>query len=138
MYKLNVTFQTIKPIPNLSKNLKNFWNINQFKKIPFPSIFKTYSKQKLFTVLKSPHVNKKAREQFIYKTFRQNVIFNKLPNINTLLNLMIYLKKIFSRNIKLQFKIHLLKKKKRRRNKKNFLKKKDLFLIKNKKKMPIT
>ena len=74
-----------------------------------PSIVKTYSKQKLFTVLKSPHVNKKAREQFIYKNFKQNMIFI-IKSIKQLFNLIIYLKKTFSKNITLKFKIISLKK----------------------------
>ena len=110
MFKLNVTFQTIKPISNLSLKLRRFYKIKQFRSLKLPSIVKTYSKQKLFTVLKSPHVNKKAREQFIYKNFKQNVIFI-IKNINQLFNLIIYLKKTFSKNITLRFKIILLKKK---------------------------
>lgn len=110
MYKLNVTFQTIKPISKLSLKLRRFDKIKQFRSIKLPSIVKTYSKQKLFTVLKSPHVNKKAREQFIYKNFKQNAIFI-IKNINQLFNLIIYLKKTFSKNITLNFKIILLKQK---------------------------
>lgn len=109
MYNLHVTFQTVKPISKLSLKLKRLKKIKQFKNLKFPSIFKTYSKQKLFTVLKSPHVNKKAREQFIYKTYKQNMIF-LVRNINQLLNLIIYFKKKYSKNITLKFKIKLLKK----------------------------
>lgn len=112
MYKLNVTFQTIKPISKLSLKLRRFYKIKQFRNIKSPSIVKTYSKQKLFTVLKSPHVNKKAREQFIYKNFKQNVIF-LIKNINQLFNLIIFIKKKFSKNIILRFKIISLKKKKK-------------------------
>jgi ribosomal protein S10 len=104
MYKLNVTFQTIKPIKNLSLKLRRFYKIKQFRSIKKPFLIKTYSKQKLFTVLKSPHVNKKAREQFIYKNFKQNMIFI-IKNINQLFNLIIYLKKTFSKNTTLKFKI---------------------------------
>ena len=35
--------------------------------IPLPT------KKKIFTVLKSPHVNKKSREQFMYKCYSQNL-----------------------------------------------------------------
>lgn len=110
MYNLHVTFQTVKPIPKLLQKLKRLKKINQFKNITFPSIFKTYSKQKLFTILKSPHVNKKAREQFIYKTYKQNLIF-LIRNVNQLLNIIIYLKKKYSKNITLKFKIKILKQK---------------------------
>jgi ribosomal protein S10 len=110
MYNLHVTFQTIKPISKLALKIKRLKKTKQFRNIKFPSIFKTYSKKKLFTVLKSPHVNKKAREQFIYKTYKQNMIF-LIRNINQLINLMIFLKKKYSKNIILKFKIKLLKKK---------------------------
>lgn len=45
-------------------------NHNSFKVVSLPT------KSNLFTVLKSPHVNKKAREQFCFETYKKLIVLN--------------------------------------------------------------
>jgi ribosomal protein S10 len=79
-----------------TENLSNFIIINNF--------FKTKLKTKIITILKSPHVNKKAQEQFKIN------IFYKTINISTPKNfkLLTYLKNINSHlftDIKIKLKL---------------------------------
>ena len=71
MYKLQINIQTLnKTNKFLIKNLKKNFNLKK--------------KKKIFTVLKSPHVNKKAREHFIYNNFycyNFILIFNNFFNL---------------------------------------------------------
>jgi ribosomal protein S10 len=73
MYILRTTFKSIQKINNIKKNLLKLKKINKFKNIQIKGIFKIKDKNKIFTLLKSPHVNKKSREHFIYKNYTQKI-----------------------------------------------------------------
>ena len=77
---------------------------NIFKNIQIKGIFKIKDKNKIFTLLKSPHVNKKSREHFIYKNYTQKIDI-KFSNIIELFNFIIITKKILTENFIINFKI---------------------------------
>jgi small subunit ribosomal protein S10 len=76
----------------LEKLLKIF-NI-YYSKISVPT------KIKRITILKSPHVFKKAREQFELKVYTKNIIIKNVKNLNFLKNLLINKPKFININIK--------------------------------------
>lgn len=108
MYILRLNFKSIQPITNLKEKILKIKNTKQFKNIKIKGIFKIKKKNKIFTILRSPHVNKKSREHFIYKNFTQKIDLNFI-NIFQLLNFLIILKKNFSKDFLITIKI--LKKK---------------------------
>jgi ribosomal protein S10 len=73
--------------------LKQF--LNKIQGLNFNSIkfFFLPVKQKKFTVLKSPHVYKKAREQFEIKLYTLLIIFEDINNYIKLINFLIFLNK---------------------------------------------
>nr|YP_009420734.1 ribosomal protein S10 [Phytophthora nicotianae]DAZ88476.1 TPA_asm: ribosomal protein S10 [Phytophthora nicotianae P1976]DAZ88909.1 TPA_asm: ribosomal protein S10 [Phytophthora nicotianae CJ01A1]AEP41642.1 40S ribosomal protein S10 [Phytophthora nicotianae]AEP41643.1 40S ribosomal protein S10 [Phytophthora nicotianae]AEP41644.1 40S ribosomal protein S10 [Phytophthora nicotianae] len=104
MYLLRITFNSFQKIKQLKQNLLKLKKINKLKNIQIHGIFQTKNKNKIFTVLKSPHVNKKAREHFIIKNYTPKIDI-KFKNIFQLLNFLILIKKIFSENILMNIKI---------------------------------
>nr|USH10539.1 ribosomal protein S10 [Pythium sp. 'rhizoterrae'] len=104
MYILRITFKSIQKINNIKKNLLKLKKINKFKNIQIKGIFKIKDKNKIFTLLKSPHVNKKSREHFIYKNYTQKIDV-KFSNIIELFNFIIITKKILTENFIVNFKI---------------------------------
>nr|QUJ24001.1 40S ribosomal protein S10 [Nothophytophthora sp. 'irlandica']QUJ24020.1 40S ribosomal protein S10 [Nothophytophthora chlamydospora]UQT68327.1 ribosomal protein S10 [Nothophytophthora sp.]QUJ24002.1 40S ribosomal protein S10 [Nothophytophthora sp. 'irlandica']QUJ24003.1 40S ribosomal protein S10 [Nothophytophthora sp. 'irlandica'] len=104
MYILRITFKSIQKINKIKQKLLKLKNKNKFKNIQINGIFQTKNKNKIFTVLKSPHVNKKSREQFIYKNYTQKIEINFF-NIFQLLNFLIIIKKILSENFIINAKI---------------------------------
>jgi small subunit ribosomal protein S10 len=104
MYILRITFKSIQKINNIKKNLLKLKKINKFKNIQIKGIFKIKDKNKIFTLLKSPHVNKKSREHFIYKNYTQKIDI-KFSNIIELFNFIIITKKILTENFIINFKI---------------------------------
>ena len=106
MYILKIKFESIKSFNNLNKKLlKIKKNLNLKKKqTKFNGFFKIKNKNKIFTLLKSPHVNKKSREQFIYKKFI-NKINIKFNNFSQLLNFIFILKKNLINNYLIKIKI---------------------------------
>lgn len=75
-----------------SKNLKslnmllNFFNnkiiLNKFKIKLFKTLYENPEKKKLFTLLKSPHVNKTAQEQFEYRIYKKKILcFTTRPSL---------------------------------------------------------
>nr|YP_010394667.1 ribosomal protein S10 [Phytophthora quercina]UNW58213.1 40S ribosomal protein S10 [Phytophthora castanetorum]AEP41685.1 40S ribosomal protein S10 [Phytophthora quercina]AEP41686.1 40S ribosomal protein S10 [Phytophthora quercina]UXG53543.1 ribosomal protein S10 [Phytophthora quercina]UXG53605.1 ribosomal protein S10 [Phytophthora quercina] len=104
MYLLRITFKSFQKINQLKKNLLKLKNINKLKNIRIHGIFQTKNKNKIFTLLKSPHVNKKSREHFIYKNYTPKIDI-KLNNIFQLLNFLILIKKILSKNSLINVKI---------------------------------
>jgi len=104
MYILRITFKSIQKINNIKKNLLKLKKINKFKNIQIKGIFKIKDKNKIFTLLKSPHVNKKAREHFIYKNYTQKIEV-KFSNIMELFNFIIIVKKVLAKNFIINFKI---------------------------------
>jgi len=104
MYILRITFKSIQKINKLKQNLLKLKKQNKFKNIQIKGIFQTKNKNKIFTLLKSPHVNKKSREHFIYKNYtpKIDIIFF---NIFQLLNFLIIIKKVLSENFIINVKI---------------------------------
>jgi ribosomal protein S10 len=104
MYNLRINFKSIKKPNNIKKNLIKIKNKKKFKYIKIKGIFKIKNKNKIFTLLKSPHVNKKSREQFLYKQYI-NKINLKFKNIFQLFNFLIIIKKMYSDAYNINFKI---------------------------------
>nr|UNW58699.1 40S ribosomal protein S10 [Phytophthora chilensis]UNW58746.1 40S ribosomal protein S10 [Phytophthora pseudochilensis]UNW58700.1 40S ribosomal protein S10 [Phytophthora chilensis]UNW58701.1 40S ribosomal protein S10 [Phytophthora chilensis]UNW58702.1 40S ribosomal protein S10 [Phytophthora chilensis] len=107
MYLLRITFKSFQKINQLKQNLLK---LNKFKNIKINGIFQVKNKNKIFTILKSPHVNKKSREHFIYKNYTPKIDV-EFFNISQLLNFLILIKKILSENSLINVKI--IKKKKK-------------------------
>nr|AEP41701.1 40S ribosomal protein S10 [Phytophthora siskiyouensis]AEP41702.1 40S ribosomal protein S10 [Phytophthora siskiyouensis]AEP41703.1 40S ribosomal protein S10 [Phytophthora siskiyouensis]AEP41704.1 40S ribosomal protein S10 [Phytophthora siskiyouensis] len=104
MYLLRITFKSFQKINQLKQNLLKLKKINKLKNIQISGIFQTKNKNKIFTLLKSPHVNKKSREHFIYKSFTPKIDI-KFKNIFQLLNFIILIKKNLSENLLMNIKI---------------------------------
>ena len=84
--------------------------LNDFKKSGLKKHFKKKTKRRIITILKSPHVNKKAQEQFESHMFSRQLSsysFNKFKNLFFLKNIK---EKILS-DLKLKIKLSLNKKK---------------------------
>nr|UNW58226.1 40S ribosomal protein S10 [Phytophthora sp. 'Clade06a-New-PT'] len=104
MYLLRITFKSFQKINQLKQNLLNLKKINNFKNIKINGIFQTKKKKKIFTLLKSPHVNKKSREHFIYRNYQPKINI-EFTNIFKLLNFLIIIKKTLSENSLMNIKI---------------------------------
>nr|UNW58759.1 40S ribosomal protein S10 [Phytophthora scandinavica]UNW58760.1 40S ribosomal protein S10 [Phytophthora scandinavica]UNW58761.1 40S ribosomal protein S10 [Phytophthora scandinavica]UNW58762.1 40S ribosomal protein S10 [Phytophthora scandinavica]UNW58763.1 40S ribosomal protein S10 [Phytophthora scandinavica] len=100
MYLLRITFKSFQKI----NQLQHLFKLNKFKNIKINGIFQVNKKKKIFTLLKSPHVNKKSREHFIYKNYTPKIDINFI-NILQLLNFLILIKKNLSANSLIQIKI---------------------------------
>jgi ribosomal protein S10 len=96
MYTLRISFQSVQKIDKLK--------INQFKNIKINNFFNIKKKKKIFTLLKSPHVNKKSREHFIYENYSKKVDLD-FNNIFQLINFIILLKKKLSNKFLIKTKI---------------------------------
>ena len=104
MYILKINFKSITKINNLQKKLLKLIQINNLQNIKISGIINVKKKKKIFTVLKSPHVNKKSREHFIFKNYNQK-IYIKILNFYQLLNFLIIIKKTLIENNILKIKI---------------------------------
>jgi ribosomal protein S10 len=104
MYLLRITLKSIKNQKNIKQNILKLKKIKFFKNIKIKGFFQIKNKKKLFTVLKSPHVNKKSREHFIYKNYNQKFDI-KFKNFFQLLNYLIVIKKILTENFLIKTKI---------------------------------
>nr|UXG53554.1 ribosomal protein S10 [Pythium oligandrum] len=104
MYTLRISFKSIKKIDNLKKNILKLKKNYNFKNIKIKGTFNIKNKNKIFTLLKSPHVNKKSREHFIYKNYIQKMDFQCLKFFQ-LLNFLIILKKSLTKNFLINVKI---------------------------------
>ena len=104
MYILRITFKSFQKINKLQQNLIKLKKFNKSKNIKINGIFKNKNKNKIYTLLKSPHVNKKSREHFIYKKFLSKVDI-KFKNLFQLFNFLILTKKFLSENSLLLIKI---------------------------------
>nr|UXG53591.1 ribosomal protein S10 [Phytophthora multivora] len=104
MYLLRITFKSFQKINQLKQNLLKLKKNNKFKNIQISGIFQTKKINKIFTLLRSPHVNKKSREHFIYKNFTPKIDI-KFKNIFQLLNFIILIKKNLSENLLMNIKI---------------------------------
>lgn len=104
MYILRITFKSFHKINQLKQNLIKLKKFNKLKNIKIQGIFQIKNKNKIFTLLKSPHVNKKSREHFIYKNYLPKIDI-KFKNIFQLLNFLILIKKFLSENLLTYIKI---------------------------------
>nr|YP_010118064.1 ribosomal protein S10 [Phytophthora palmivora]AEP41350.1 40S ribosomal protein S10 [Phytophthora arecae]AEP41654.1 40S ribosomal protein S10 [Phytophthora palmivora]AEP41655.1 40S ribosomal protein S10 [Phytophthora palmivora]AEP41656.1 40S ribosomal protein S10 [Phytophthora palmivora]AEP41657.1 40S ribosomal protein S10 [Phytophthora palmivora] len=104
MYLLRITFKSFQKINQLKQNLLKLKKFNKLKNIQIHGIFQIKNKNKIFTILKSPHVNKKSREHFIYKNYTPKIDI-KFKNIFQLLNFIILIKKLLSENSLMNIKI---------------------------------
>lgn len=104
MYILRITFKSNKKINQIKQNLLYLQKIKKYKNIKINGIFKIKKKKKIFTLLKSPHVNKKSREHFIYKNFIQKIDI-EFNNIFLLLNFLILINKTLTENLIVNTKI---------------------------------
>jgi ribosomal protein S10 len=104
MYTLRISIKSIQKISKIKKQILKIKKKYNFKKIKITGVFNIKNKNKIFTLLKSPHVNKKSREHFIYKNYIQNIDF-KILNYIQLLNFLILLKKKLSKNFLINIKI---------------------------------
>jgi len=104
MYILRITLKSIKKINNFKQNLLNLQKITKMNNIKIKGLFFVKNKNKIFTVLRSPHVNKKSREHFIYKNYNQKIDI-EFNNIFQLFNFLIIIKKILTENFIIKTKI---------------------------------
>lgn len=104
MYILRITFKSFQKINQLQQKLKKLKKFNQLKNIKIAGMFQIKKKNQIFTLLKSPHVNKKSREHFIY-TNRVSKIDIKFKTIFQLFNFLLLMKKFLSENLLIQIKI---------------------------------
>lgn len=104
MYILRITLKSFQKINQLKQKLIRLIKFNKLKNIKIQGIFQIKKKNKIFTLLKSPHVNKKSREHFIYKNYQPKIDI-KFKNIFQLLNFLILIKKFMSENFLINIKI---------------------------------
>ena len=107
MYKLNISLKTISPqnFKLVEKIIKKIKKLKFFKGINIKIINLPLSKKKIFTVLKSPHVHKKSREQFKYQTYKKKILLESL-NIIQLLYLEMFLKNFLNKSFRISSKIY--------------------------------
>lgn len=73
MYIIKLTFLSHQNIDSQNIKYKIIKAKKKFKKkIKIVKIFSLKRKKKIYTILKSPHVNKKAREHFKYEIFKKH------------------------------------------------------------------
>lgn len=96
MYILNLTLKSTQNINNFIFKYKKKKTINNF--------FQIKQKKKIFTVLKSPHINKKSRESFLLKNYIKKI---NIPffNIYKLFNFLIILRKNLPKDFHIKIKI---------------------------------
>ena len=82
IYKIYLLSQKLVLLNNFSQKLKNLFNL-----IGHCSVIKLPIKIKKFTLLSSPHVNKKSRDQFEIRTYKRLVIL-KVKNKDIILPLL--------------------------------------------------
>ena len=107
--KLNVRSNDITALVNFIKYIKSFYKFYHLN-YSFSNISSTPSKRKLFSILKSPHVNKIAQEQFEIKTYSRKFIIRT----NNYLKFLLLLKKLntssFFSNLNISFTLFIKKK----------------------------
>jgi ribosomal protein S10 len=101
MYIIKLKIKSFKHINNFKQYLLKINNNNSFQ---FKNNIKLKTKNKIFTVLKSPHVNKKSREQFSFNIIKENFYISH-NNLFSLINFLIIIKKIIPKNLLLNIKI---------------------------------
>lgn len=107
MHKLEITLKTFshKNFSQVDLLINKLTNFQIFQNSKMNVVQLPSSKKKIFTVLKSPHVHKKSREQFKYSTFKRKIII-KNSNVLTLLYLNMFIKKYLSKDFDSKSKIY--------------------------------
>ena len=79
-FTINISSKNLKSLNRLL-NFLNTENVFNNLKIKFPKILnKNKNKKKVLTILKSPHVNKSAQEQFEHRFYKRNIMcFTEQP-----------------------------------------------------------
>lgn len=100
-----MTFRTQLTLRSYSKEILSLY-INYLKIIFLKldinsSIFNFPKKRKVITLLKSPHVNKKAKEQFEIKYFKTSISFKKGLSLKVVKNILVNKPKCISLKIKM-------------------------------------
>ena len=99
MYTLKITIKSLKNINNIK--IKYLYKIKQFLKnnnIIIKENIPNKKKNTIYTVLKSPHVNKKSMEHFNYNFYKKKIyILNN--NLYTLIYFLIIFKKSIPQNV---------------------------------------
>lgn len=90
MFLLKISIKSYK-LKLLKNYIENEEIINN--KIVCFKISKPIIKNKIFVMLRSPHVNKKSKEHFKYRTYESFIIY-KISNKIILFNFILYLCKI--------------------------------------------
>lgn len=103
LYILKITLKSNTKIKN-KKIKKIILNLEKKNNINIKKYFNIKNRKTLFTLLKSPHVNKKSREQFIYKIYNKKIEI-KFNNIIKLINFIILLKEILIKKYLINIKI---------------------------------
>lgn len=135
---LNIAIRS-KNYNSLKAFLRIFKTLTKTKKLKLNKTFKVFQKKrfkKVFTILRSPHVNKSAQEQFEYNLFAKHVDIKS----HQILKILIILKKIktisFSDiEVKIKF---IINPKSKKAIFINYLKQKKIRIISKKKKRKIS
>jgi small subunit ribosomal protein S10 len=99
MYILKVNIKSSTKIDN-NRSKKKLLEIKKkfkFNHIQISNGIKTKTKNKIFTLLRSPHVNKKSREHFIFKNYSLKINIYFL-NIFSLFNFLLSIKSSLNKN----------------------------------------
>lgn len=107
MYILKITIKSLKNINNLKIKYLYLYKIKQFlknKNIKLKGNIQQKKKKYIYTVLRSPHVNKKSMEHFSYNYYNKNFYVSN-NNFYTLIYFSIILRKILPHNTLLKMKI---------------------------------
>lgn len=104
MYILRITLKSIQNQKDIKQKILKLKNIKNFKNIKLKGFFQIKNKDKIFTLLRSPHVNKKSREHFIYKNYNQKIDI-EFKNFFQLLDFLIIIKKTLTENFVVKTKI---------------------------------
>lgn len=108
-YKLEITLKNFSPnnFSQVRLILTKLKQLHFFNKITIHTQQLPTSKKKLFTVLKSPHVYKKSREQFLFKTFTRKIIIKNF-SLGHLLYIDFFIKQYIINGCTLKSKLYQL------------------------------
>ena len=107
MYSLKLTIKSLQNLKKLAIRYR-FLKIKKFfkkKYIKIQGIIPFKKKNIIYTVLRSPHVNKKSREHFNYNYYKQSfhIISSKIYN---LIHILVVFRKILPKNLLLKVQLN--------------------------------
>ena len=70
---IKITSKNSSSLKNFIKDFKTLSKNKKLNLVRFVQFYQNKKSDKIFTILKSPHVNKKAQEQFEYKLYSKNI-----------------------------------------------------------------